>query len=151
MLLYRKRSLTTFSPIIHTTLSLRAPLLIIGKVQKLAVTFVKVFQHVLALQQLRLFSLTHWQVNGGVISMFKITHGLPKLCWVATFAQPTRQELCGHNFKVHQPAFSFPRSAHITHPLQQLICHNRTHVPILTFTDHLSLSFIVALTAPWAG
>ncbi len=45
------------------------------KVQKLAQTFVKGLQLV-ALQQLRLFSLTHRRIRGDLMPMLKITRGL---------------------------------------------------------------------------
>ncbi len=47
--------------------------------QKLALKFVIRLRHVpyeAALEQLRLFFLTHRRIRGVLIAMFKITHGL---------------------------------------------------------------------------
>ncbi len=75
------------------------------KVQKLALKFVKGLRHVpyeAALKQLRLFYLTHRQIRGDLIAMFKITHGLLEFPMASTFVYPTRQGLGGHAFKFHQ-------------------------------------------------
>ncbi len=77
----------------------------VEKVQKLALNFVKGLRHVSyesALQQLRLFSLTHRRICGDQISMFKITHGLLALPVESTFTHPTRKWLRGHAYKFHQ-------------------------------------------------
>ncbi len=75
----------------------------IGKV--LALKFVKGLPHVLyeaALLQLRVFSLTHRRIRGGLVSMFKITHGLLEFLMGSTFTHETRKGLRGHAYKVHQ-------------------------------------------------
>ncbi len=75
------------------------------KVQKLALKFFKRLRHVLyeaALKQLRLFSLTHRRICGGLIAMFKITHGLLEFPMASTFAHRTHKGLRGHAHKFHQ-------------------------------------------------
>ncbi len=76
----------------HPILSREAEAL--EKVQKLALRFVKELRHVpceAGLKELRLFSLTHRRIRGGLISMFKSTHGLLEFPLESTFAQPTRK------------------------------------------------------------
>ncbi len=71
----------------------------------MVVKFVKGLRHVpykAPLQQLRLFSLTHRQIRGDLLFMFKITHGLLEFPMVSTVTHPTRKELRGHDYKFHQ-------------------------------------------------
>ncbi len=75
------------------------------KVQKLALKFVKGLRHVqceAALQQLRLFFLTHRRIRGDLISMFKITYGLLEFPMESTFTHPSRKGLRGHAYRFHQ-------------------------------------------------
>ncbi len=75
------------------------------KVQKLALKFVKGLRHVLyeaALEQLRLFSLTHRRIHGDLLAIFKITHGLLEFPIAYNFAHPTHKGLRGHAYKFHQ-------------------------------------------------
>ncbi len=75
------------------------------KVQKLALKFVKGLQHVPyeeALQQLRLFSLTHRRIRGDLISMFKITHGLLEFPLESNVTHPTCKGQRGHAYKFYQ-------------------------------------------------
>ncbi len=58
------------------------------KVQKFDLKFVKGLRHVpyeAALKQLRLFSLTHRRIRGGLIAIFKITHDLLEFPMASTF------------------------------------------------------------------
>ncbi len=71
------------------------------KLQKLALKFVKGFWHVpyeAALQQLRLFSLTHRRIRGDLIAVFKITRGLLEFPIESTFTYPTCEGLRGHAY-----------------------------------------------------
>ncbi len=75
------------------------------KVQNLAPKFVKGLWHVLyetALQQLQLDSLTHRWIRGGLMSMFKITHGLLDFLMESTFTHPTHKGLRGHAYTIHR-------------------------------------------------
>ncbi len=58
--------------------------------------------HEAALQQLRLFFLTHRRIRGDPIFMFKITVGLLEFPMESTFTHPTRTGLHGHAYKFHQ-------------------------------------------------
>ncbi len=74
------------------------------KVQKLVLKFVKGLRHVpyeADLKWLHLYSLTHRRICGGLIVMFKITHGLLKFPMASAFAHQTRQGLRGHAYKFH--------------------------------------------------
>ncbi len=55
-----------------------------------------------ALKQYRLFSLTNRRIRGGLIAMFKSTHGLLEFPMASTFVHPTRKGLRGHAYKFHQ-------------------------------------------------
>ncbi len=72
---------------------------------KIALKFVEGLLHVpyeAALKLLRLFSLTHRWIHGGLKAMFKITHGLLEIPLASTFAHPTRKWLRSHAYKFHQ-------------------------------------------------
>ncbi len=61
-------------------------------VQKLDLKFVKGLRYVpyeAALQQLRLFSLTHRRIHGDLMFMFKIIRGLIEFSMVSTFIHAT--------------------------------------------------------------
>ncbi len=115
MLFYLKRSFVALTPTIflllyilniqatHAILSRDAEAL--EKVQKLGLKFMKDLRHVpyeAALQQLRIFSLTHRRIRGDLNSMFKITHGLLEFPMESTFTHPADKGLRGHAYKVHQ-------------------------------------------------
>ncbi len=99
------------------------------KVQKLARKFVKGLRHVpyeAALQQLRLFSLTHRRIRGDLIAVFMITHGLLEFLMASTFANPTRKGLRGHAYTFHKQMLNAPSLIHLYHSgcpiLEQTTC-----------------------------
>ncbi len=86
--------------------------------QKLALKFVKGLRHVpyeATLKQLRLFSLTYRRIHGGIIAVFKITHGLLEFPMASTFANPTRKGLRGHAYKFHKQMLNAPSLIHLYH------------------------------------
>ncbi len=76
----------------HPVLSRAAKAL--ENVQKLGLKFVKGLRYVpyeAALQELRLFSLTHRRIHGDLIFMFKITHSLIEFSMESTFIHATQK------------------------------------------------------------
>ncbi len=82
------------------------------KMQKLILKFLKGIWHVpcaAALQRLRLFCLSHRRVHGDLISMFKITPGLPEFPMQSKFTHPTLSGLHSYAYKFHTQRCSTSR------------------------------------------
>ncbi len=112
----------------------------------LALVVIGMKPHETALQQLRLFFLTHRRIRGDLISMFKITHGLLKFHMESTCTRPIRKGLRGHAYKFHQQRCC-ARRRHYVFTIRAVLFWNK--LPTKTVYASLVKSFKALLDANW--